>query len=64
VAGGAKIKSRIEKLNSPNRIVWSGTSMGIKAVHVWELHPENGGTSVRTEDKLFIKPLQTTKYFG
>jgi hypothetical protein len=50
VAGGIKIKSRIEEVQAPNRIAWSGRTMGIKAVHVWELSSVGDLAKVRTEE--------------
>ena len=50
VAGGMKIRSRIEEVEAPNRIVWSGTTMAIRAVHIWELAPADSMTRVRTEE--------------
>jgi len=50
IAGGMKIRSRIEEVNSPLRIVWSGRTMGIRAMHSWTLVEEKNGTRVRTEE--------------
>ena len=46
--GGMKIRSRIEELTAPTRIVWSGRTMGIRAIHVWALTGTNESTSVWT----------------
>jgi len=35
--GGMRIRSRIEEITSPVSIVWSGRTMGIRAIHVWAL---------------------------
>jgi len=66
VAGGMRIKSRIEEVEAPNRIAWSGRTMGIKAVHVWELSPAGDLTKVRTEEsfqglivRLFAKRMNS-----
>lgn len=48
--GGMKIRSRIEELTAPTRIVWSGRTMGIRAIHVWTLTKADEGTKVRTEE--------------
>ena len=50
LAGGVAIHSRIEELDAPRRVVWTGRTMGIRAVHAWELTPAGGGTNVRTEE--------------
>lgn len=50
VANGTKIRSRLEELNSPHRMVWSGRTFGIRAIHVWEFQATNGGTLVRTTE--------------
>jgi hypothetical protein len=44
------IRSRIERLDRPNLIGWTGRTLGIDAVHVWRLEPREGGTFVRTEE--------------
>ncbi len=48
--GGMKIHSRIEELTAPVRIVWSGRTMGIRAIHSWTFAEGNNGTTVRTEE--------------
>ncbi|MCK7476761.1 MAG: SRPBCC family protein [Candidatus Moduliflexus flocculans] len=55
-AGGTKIVSRLEQVAPPLRIAWSGKIFGIRAVHVWDLAAEAGGTRVRTEES-FEGPL-------
>jgi len=46
--GGMRIRSRIEEITSPVSIVWSGRTMGIRAIHVWALTGTNESTSVWT----------------
>lgn len=65
VAGGMKIKSRIEAVDAPYRIAWSGNTMGIKAMHLWELEPSGTMTKVHTEEsfqglivRLFAKRMK------
>jgi len=48
--GWSRIVSRLEDVAPPNRIAWSGRMLGIRAMHVWELRGEDGGTRVRTEE--------------
>ena len=50
VAGGLEIRSRLQLLSMPERIVWTGRTRGIRAVHVWSFEPCAGGTHVRTEE--------------
>jgi uncharacterized protein YndB with AHSA1/START domain len=66
-AGPGTITSRIEDVERPRRISWTGKTFGIKAVHVHTLEPRNGGTLVRTAEsydglmaRLFHKRLQKT----
>ncbi len=49
-AQGARILSRIEDLEPPNRIVWSGRMPGIRAFHVWKFEEKDGGTLVCTKE--------------
>ena len=49
-ANGSKITSRLEEVEPPRRIAWSGRMPGIRATHVWELRAEGAGTRVRTEE--------------
>jgi uncharacterized protein YndB with AHSA1/START domain len=64
-AGGTKIASRLEEVEAPHRLVWTGRTLGIKAVHAWTFEKEESGTRVRTEESfygflagLFSRPLQ------
>jgi hypothetical protein len=66
-AGPGTIRSTIRDLDAPWRIAWTGTSFGIKAIHVHTLERLNGGTLVRTEEsydglvaRLFRARLQET----
>jgi uncharacterized protein YndB with AHSA1/START domain len=49
-AGPGTIVSRLEEVEAPSRIAWSGRSMGIKAFHVHTLEQRNGRTLIRTEE--------------
>ncbi|MBP1770028.1 MAG: hypothetical protein H6P96_646 [Candidatus Aminicenantes bacterium] len=49
-AGSSRIVSRLEEVDPPQRIVWSGRMPGIRAIHVWELKADGDGTRVRTEE--------------
>ncbi len=50
VADGARIVSRIEELDRPSRIAWTGRTLGIRATHIWEFEDKEGGTLVRTRE--------------
>ncbi|MBR9977431.1 MAG: SRPBCC family protein [Bacteroidetes bacterium] len=49
-AGGSRITSTIEEIDAPSRIVWSGKTLGIRAIHVWEFEEKEGGTLVRSRE--------------
>jgi uncharacterized protein YndB with AHSA1/START domain len=49
-AGPGTITSTIRNVDAPRRTAWTGTSFGIKAIHVHTLAPRNDGTLVRTEE--------------
>jgi carbon monoxide dehydrogenase subunit G len=50
VGGRSKIVSRLEEVDPPRRIAWSGKTLGIRAIHVWELSNKDGGTQIHTEE--------------
>ena len=63
--GRGRSRRRSGTSSAPRRIAWTGTSFGIKAIHVHTLEPRNGGTLVRTEEsydglvaRLFRRRLQ------
>lgn len=65
VADGSRMISKIEELDRPGRIVWSGRLFGIRAIHVWEFVEKDGATLVRTREsfdglvvKLFRRPVK------
>jgi hypothetical protein len=49
-AGAGTITSTVAQVDAPRRIVWTGTSFGIKAIHVHTLEARSGSTLVRTEE--------------
>jgi len=49
-ASGSRIRSRLEAVDAPHRIVWSGRTLGIQAIHVWEFETVHGATRVRTRE--------------
>jgi uncharacterized protein YndB with AHSA1/START domain len=67
-AGPGTITSTIERLERPNLIAWTGTTLGgLRAHHVWHLEERNGKTHVRTIEsflgllaRVFRRPLRKT----
>ncbi len=66
-AGPGTITSRIRRLERPRRIEWTGTTFGIKAIHVYTLESHGGTTRVKSEEsyhglvsRLFRRSLQKT----
>jgi uncharacterized protein YndB with AHSA1/START domain len=49
-AGPGTITSTIQQVEAPHRIVWTGKTFGIKAIHVHTLEARNGRTVVRSEE--------------
>lgn len=49
-AGPGTITSSIQQVEPPRLIAWTGRTMGIKAIHTWQLEPQNGTTLVRTQE--------------
>jgi uncharacterized protein YndB with AHSA1/START domain len=49
-AGPGTITSTVERVDPERRIEWSGRTLGIKALHAWDLAPRDGRTIVRTEE--------------
>ncbi len=51
-AKGLSITSTIQELEPGRRIGWMGSSIGMKAVHIWIFEPRDNGTRVITEESL------------
>lgn len=49
-AGPGTITSTLQSIEAPRRIEWTGTTFGIKAIHVHELEQRGGGTVVRSAE--------------
>ncbi len=49
-SGPASLTSTLRAVEPPTEIGWTGTTMTIKAVHVFHLEPRDGGTFVRSEE--------------
>jgi uncharacterized protein YndB with AHSA1/START domain len=66
-AGPGTITSTIRDVDPPRVIVWTGKTLGIRAVHAWQAEPEDGTTRVRSEEsfegvvvRLLRRSLQKT----
>ncbi len=69
IAGSMKIRSRIEQVDPPYRIGWSGRTLGIRAQHTWTFAAVEKGTKVRTEESfegfvVWLFARQMRKAFG
>ena len=49
-SGPSTLISTLQVLDPPNEIAWTGTTMGIKAVHLFRFQASNGGTLARSEE--------------
>ena len=49
-AGPGRIHSRLEQVDPPRKIAWSGRTLGLKAVDVFTLEARPGGTLVVEEE--------------
>jgi uncharacterized protein YndB with AHSA1/START domain len=49
-AGPGTITSTLQRIERPRLIAWTGTTFGIKAVHVHRLEPQGEGTAVSSEE--------------
>ena len=66
-AGPGTITSRIERVEPPRLIAWTGKTLGIRAIHFYWLEPRDGKTFVRTKESyeglvasLLRSPLRKT----
>jgi hypothetical protein len=49
-AGPASLTSTLAEVERPTVLGWTGTSMGMHAVHVWRLEADDGQTIAHTEE--------------
>ena len=49
-AGPGRIRSTLVVVDPPRAIGWTGTTLGIRAGHVWGLEPKDRGCAVTTEE--------------
>lgn len=47
-SGPASLTSRLEVVDAPRELAWTGTTMGIRAVHVFRFEPKDQGTLARS----------------
>lgn len=50
-AGPGTIRSRLQEVDRPAVIGWTGRTMGINAVHVWRFQPRGEGVTVATSEE-------------
>ena len=48
--GPGSLTSTLRVVDRPNEIAWTGTTMSIKAVHVFRFEARSGGTLARSEE--------------
>jgi uncharacterized protein YndB with AHSA1/START domain len=49
-SGPSSLTSRLQVVDPPHEIAWTGTTMGIRAVHVFRFQAHDGGTLARSEE--------------
>jgi hypothetical protein len=49
-AGSSSITSRLEVVDPPRELAWTGRTMGVKAIHVFRFEAQDGGTLARSEE--------------
>jgi uncharacterized protein YndB with AHSA1/START domain len=49
-AGPSSLTSTLRVVDPPREIAWTGTTMGIRAVHVFRFQASDGGTMARSEE--------------
>lgn len=49
-AGRSTLTSTLQAVDRPREIAWTGTTMGIKAIHLFRFEPRDGGTLARSEE--------------
>ncbi len=55
--GGIEIHSEVHLYEPGRRLSWTGTALGAKAIHVWELVPEDGGRTLVKVSESMDGPL-------
>ncbi len=49
-SGATSLTSTLQVVDPPRELSWTGTTMGIRAVHVFRFDPQDGGTRARSEE--------------
>jgi hypothetical protein len=49
-SGLSSLTSTVQVVDPPRELTWTGTTMGIKAVHVFRFRANGGGTLARSEE--------------
>jgi hypothetical protein len=49
-SGPSTLTSTLQVVDPPREIGWTGTTMGIKAIHVFRFEAKDGGTVARSEE--------------
>lgn len=49
-SGPSSLTSTLQVVDPPREIAWTGTTMGIRAVHVFRFESRDGGTLARSEE--------------
>jgi hypothetical protein len=49
-AGPGTIRSKLEEVDPPRKIAWTGRTLGIRAIDVFRLEERHGGTQVTEEE--------------
>jgi uncharacterized protein YndB with AHSA1/START domain len=49
-SGASSITSTLQVVEPPRELAWTGSTIGIKAVHVFRFEPKDGGTLARSEE--------------
>jgi uncharacterized protein YndB with AHSA1/START domain len=47
---GTSLTSTLQVVDRPRELAWTGTTMGINAVHVFRFEPRDGGTRASSEE--------------
>jgi uncharacterized protein YndB with AHSA1/START domain len=63
-AGPGSITSTLQVVDPPRELAWTGTTMGIRAVHVFRLQPSEDGTLARSEESWEGLPARLLKGYS
>jgi uncharacterized protein YndB with AHSA1/START domain len=63
-AGPGTITSTLQVVDPPHELAWTGTTMGIKAVHVFRFQASEDGTLARSEESWEGLPARLLKGYS